>query len=220
MAQRGARPSIPFRRHPNFALDGIGRRLRGAQAEWAQRSASDSVCPAICMTTRLLGIAFETTLVLLRAEAGQKVGHLQVPRDPQYLAPASRGGQGRPRSFDGPCTNDSTQVPCFGARRGRGVVRRFASVQPRRCVLPTSVRRVPEVGLSHTIGRSHDHGASVPALPLPMASRPHSTSGGSGSRDVCSSGSCQGTVLGRFMGRTAAAATTPTAVQPLRRLLG
>ena len=27
MAQRGARPSIPFRRHPNFALDGIGRRL-------------------------------------------------------------------------------------------------------------------------------------------------------------------------------------------------
>ena len=63
-------------------------------------------------------------------------------------------------------------------------MRRFASVQPRRCVLPTSARRIPEVGLSHTIGRSHDHGASVPASPLPMVSRPHSTSGGSGSRDV------------------------------------
>ena len=37
MAQRGARPSISFRRNPVSDRDGIVRRVCGAQAGWAQR---------------------------------------------------------------------------------------------------------------------------------------------------------------------------------------
>ena len=51
-------------------------------------------------------------------------------------------------------------------------MRRFASVQPRRCVLPTSARRIPEVGLSHTIGRSHDHGPRFLLRPFPWSVAP------------------------------------------------
>ena len=131
-----------------------------------------------------------------------------------YAPLPSAGVRVGPDGSTGPPAPYSTQVPCFGARGGRGAVRRFDSVQPRRCMLPTSTR------LSHTIGRSHDHRASVSASSFPMVSRPHSTSGGSGFRDVCSSGPRERTVLGRLLGRTPAAAATPTAVQSLRRLLG
>ena len=98
----------------------------------------------------------------------------------------------------------------------RAIVR-LSSHQPRRAL--------EQAGSELADGESLDeHRTSVLASVL-LTKVDHGPSHGqpgghSGSRPVSPFGSCPRAVLGRLLGRTAAAATTPTAVQSLRRLLG